>query len=470
MTNAPSQYTPEMGQQFVAKIDAMNLDQIKELLDGEPLAQFNALSNDQDRVAFLEARKDDMIAIFAALNTLDRADVLSKKPLYQREEIKIPDVTTEIFAEFIAEDGVSPQDVALLNNITHAYIDGFDLHTVLGADHPQVAGIDPIDTTKDVRTRFAELYENGVDQEALTYILMMLDALPYGEKPRRDGMKQIIADANRAVENAEEGADLAAIWADAIANGLEALNANPETHSDYIHQRDRQPVLDPRLHDFSVTSNGREFDGDQIFDLLKAKNDNWTADHEPLIFSADDGKNYVAVMDVESHMILVEELDLTGWENAVNSTARVPGETVYQYGDRVHENLKDVSGYDLIFQYRGGRLQALHSNNRTGFHNDMAGNIRPLGEQATPIMAAQSTRQAERAAEAAAEQAERARPRGVAEELGLGGEFGRSAEGAEPGDSFGANAAEITAPAQGTTPVLPTPSTPEVVLPNGTSQ
>lgn len=384
-------YTPELGQKLKNGILGLSLDEKEELFEVFKLTKpegYGEMSAEDKTKALDVLLVPKIDGLLELLDRAEAAGVLVPHQLYQREDVEIPDVTVEIFEEFLNgktdtlnahyhQEQATPVEREMMNLLVYDFTEGLDIHSLFGEDIDNLPDINAIDPTQTMAERFEAMYQEGID---LNDMYDMLETLPFGTDERREQFELLfktlemleegiddedayikhLVELEKAkfskdlidkIRDAQEKGDVSVeILASIYANGVSEINANPEAGSDYLFRKQRSVIMDPRLKDFTI--NDGSVTAKEIFELHKDQVNNFQkpVTYEPIFFKDDNGVPYVGVVDIESRIFQIEVLDLEGWKKVVAENPKQPGENDYAYNLRLDEALSDVSGYDLIYQ------------------------------------------------------------------------------------------------------------------------
>ncbi len=393
-------YTPGLGKKIKNGILGMSLSEKEELLDTLGFKKpdgYDDLDEREKGVALDKEIGDAMDQLLEVLNRVEAANILVPQQLYYREEATIPEATIEIFRDYIlgrdafviehakgthtvpAIEAMSENQLKVLNLLTYEFTQGFDIPSLLGENVDGLSNLQPIDTSKSAAERFEAVYQQGVD---LNEMFDTMETLPFGTGVRREQYQLLLKSIEMLEDSAasdddfmrlyaeleaakfskeliqkireaqEKGNVTVGILASIFGDGVAAINANPEAGSEYLFRRDRTVIIDPRLDNFTIQSQGKTITAKEIFQLHKDQVNNFRKPtrYEPLFFKDDNGTMFVGALDVESNIFQIEPVDLQKWEQIVNDTPKKPGENNRDYNIRLDKALSSVSGYDLIYQ------------------------------------------------------------------------------------------------------------------------
>ncbi|MFK7839504.1 MAG: hypothetical protein AB8B83_04165 [Bdellovibrionales bacterium] len=364
-------YTPELGQQLLARFGQLDDDEKLLLLSDEDRAAYDRITDEAAKATFLnerfEAEQARIVALIGSMDTLYEAGVLVPQRLYYAEDIAIPEVTHEIFDDYIMGNddphtgtpiaAATPEELNMLNVFVYEFTQGLDLSAIMDTDDEDYvfpAGLEPIDASLTMAQRFAAHFREGMDTQEM---LGMIDTIPFGTDERREEIRTVVETASQAVaRRKEEDPDvsveiLASIFGNAMEAGLTSMNEDPTMGSDYRFIGDRALVIDPRLGETIHPSSS--INVQEVFDAHMLQNDNTyddENDYDPTFFKDENGDIYVAAIDYESNVFTIQELDFGHWRQVVNSTPMQPGENRRDYLERLDDALGEVSGHDLMYQ------------------------------------------------------------------------------------------------------------------------
>jgi len=314
-------YTPDIGREIKDGFPAL-MEKLKGKMSAEEYAAIKENLND-----------DDVAVLIAALDYLHEHKQINTELLVDNTGQPINDIpayTASIFQDRIDEFQTdNPDMVRLLNALTYEYTaksdaktgdvtGGFDVAELMLLD------VDDFDILElgipiDKASRQAELQKyfdgaraNGASREDIALLINTVITLPFGNEAYRRGWQR---DAIAALSSENFAGDVVN-----VTEKLRGQHGNPE----YVYANDRETlVLDPKLENFSIMSDGEKITADDIFGTyndfhrfhapqeLREKGQIVSLYEQTFItFKDDEGDIYVAAADKSSGILRIEKMDV----------------------------------------------------------------------------------------------------------------------------------------------------------------